>query len=188
MENRPYNLIYRVMHWSIAFCMLFILLTIFLRLTWMNKINVSEIIQEYLATTDQSLTEEQSIVLAKKIRKPMWDWHIYAGYVLVALYSIRLLLPFFGLMKFANPIKEGLSLKTKFQYWVYLIFYICVAISLTTGLIIDLGPKEYKKSMEAIHELSIYYLLAFIVIHFAGVLQAEFSNQKGIVSKIVSGK
>ena len=41
--------------------------------------------------------------------------------------------------------------------------------------------------MENIHVLGIYYLVAFIVIHVAGVLIAEFSDQKGIVSRIVSG-
>ena len=41
--------------------------------------------------------------------------------------------------------------------------------------------------MEEIHELSIYYLLAFIVIHFSGVLMAELGNQKGIISRVISG-
>jgi cytochrome b len=41
--------------------------------------------------------------------------------------------------------------------------------------------------MEEIHVLGIYYLIAFIAIHLAGVLIAEFTDQKGIVSRIVSG-
>jgi cytochrome b len=35
--------------------------------------------------------------------------------------------------------------------------------------------------------LSIYYLLGFIVLHIGGVLYAEFTTNKGIISKIVSG-
>src|SRR5690606_22813057 len=108
---------------------------------------------------------EQSIKLAKMIRKPMWEWHIYIGYVLVGLYAVRLFLPFFGQMKFANPQKKDLALKTKFQYWSYLVFYVCTGISLITGLVIEFGPKEWKQQTEEIHELSIYYLLAFIFIH-----------------------
>ena len=188
MENRTYTAIYRIMHWAIAICMLLLLLTIFLRLTWMNKNNVSDIIQDFLATTNVSLSEDETILLAKKIRKPMWDWHIYLGYALVGLYSIRMMLPFFGHMKFSNPFNKELSGKSKFQYILYFIFYVCVAISLITGLIIELGPKTLKKSMEAIHELSIYYLLGFIVLHIGGVLLAEFTSNKGILSKIVSGE
>jgi cytochrome b561 len=187
MKNREYSAIYRIMHWSIAICMTLLLVTIFLRLTWMNKNNVALIIQDYLATTDQKLTQDQLITLAKKIRKPMWDWHIYIGYALVGLYSIRMALPFFGQMKFSNPFNKDLGIKEKFQYWTYLIFYVCVAISLITGLIIVLGPKNLKEPMEEIHVLSIYYLLAFIVIHLSGIFFSELTTQQGLISRIVSG-
>lgn len=187
MKNREYSAIYRIMHWSIAICMTLLLVTIFLRLTWMNKNNVALIIQDYLATTDQKLTQDQLITLAKKIRKPMWDWHIYIGYALVGLYSIRIALPFFGQMKFSNPFNKDLGIKEKFQYWTYLIFYVCVVISLITGLIIVLGPKNLKEPMEEIHVLSIYYLLAFIVIHLSGVFFSESTTQQGLISRIVSG-
>lgn len=187
MKNREYSTIYRIMHWSIAICMTLLLVTIFLRLTWMNKNNVALIIQDYLATTDQKLTQDQLITLAKKIRKPMWDWHIYIGYALVGLYSIRIALPLFGQMKFSNPFNKDLGIKEKFQYWTYLVFYVCVAISLITGLIIVLGPKNLKEPMEEIHVLSIYYLLTFIVIHLSGVFFSELTTQKGLISRIISG-
>jgi cytochrome b561 len=90
-------------------------------------------------------------------------------------------------MKFQNPLVKNLSIKEKFQKWTYIIFYLCVVISLVTGLIIEFGSKELKKPMEEIHVLSIYYLVGFIIIHVAGVFVAEFTNQKGIISRIVSG-
>lgn len=188
MEKANYSNLYRIIHWTIAVSFLLLLFTIFLRLTWLNKFNVAAIIQDYLITTDQVLSQDQLIDLAKKIRQPMWDWHIYLGYVLVGLFSIRFLLPFLGYMKIQNPIRKELSIKEKFQKWTYIIFYICVIISLITGIIIELGPKDLKKPMEEIHILGIYYLVAFIVIHVAGVLMAEFTEQKGIISRIISGK
>lgn len=187
MENKTYSTAYRIVHWAIAISMILLLLTIFLRLTWMNKNHVADIIQNYLSTTDQTLSRDQAIILAKQIRKPMWDWHIYIGYVLVGLYSIRLVLPFFGQMQFSNPLKKELTIKAKFQYWVYIVFYVCVAVSLITGLIIEFGSKNLKKPMEEIHVLSIYYLLAFIFLHLGGVLLAELTTEQGIISKIVSG-
>ncbi|MBK7428266.1 MAG: cytochrome b/b6 domain-containing protein [Saprospiraceae bacterium] len=187
MENRNYPLVYRIMHWAIAFCMIFLLLTIFLRLTWMNKENVADIIQNYLSSTDITLSRDELIVLAKQIRKPMWNWHIYTGYVLTGLFCLRLALPFFGSMKFSNPLNKQLSAKVKFQYWVYLVFYACLSISLITGLIIEFGPKSMKGFMEEIHVLSIYYLVPFLIIHLGGVLIAEFTTHPGIISRIVSG-
>ena len=153
----------------------------------MNKNNVAAIIQDFLKDTDQTLSQDQLIVLAKTIRKPMWTWHIYLGYVLTALFSLRFILPFFGQMKFQNPFAKNLTFKEKFQKWVYIIFYLCVVVSLVTGLVIEFGPKDLKHTMEEIHVLSIYYLIGFIVIHLGGVLMAEFTNQKGIISRIVSG-
>jgi cytochrome b561 len=187
MTNRDYPVIYRIMHWAIALCMLFLLLTIILRSTWFDKNHLADIIQKYLATTDKSLSDDEINMLAKKIRKPMWDWHIYSGYVLTGLFSIRLLLPFFGKMKFSNPFNKELRLKEKFQYWVYLIFYMCLAISLITGLVMEFGPKSVKGIMENIHVLSIYYVIAFLIIHIGGVMMAELTNQQGIISRIISG-
>jgi len=187
MEKTKYSKVYRIIHWAIAASFLLLLITIFLRLTWMNKNNMAAIIGDYLKGTDQVLSQQQLIELAKKIRQPMWNWHIYIGYVLVGLYSIRFILPAFGHMKIPNPFGKNLSTKIKFQKWTYIIFYVCVIVSLTTGLMIEFGPKEFKEPMEDIHVLGIYYLIAFIAIHLAGVLIAEFTNQKGIISRIVSG-
>ena len=187
MEKTNYSKIYRIIHWAIAVSFLLLLITIFLRLTWMNKYNMAAIIEDYLISTEQSLSQDQLITLAKKIRQPMWNWHIYIGYVLVGLFSIRFILPAFGQMKIQNPLSKNLSTKKRIQKWTYFIFYVCVIVSLVTGLIIELGPKELKKPMEEIHVLGIYYLIAFIVIHFSGVLIAEFTEQKGIISRIVSG-
>ncbi|RXQ95633.1 cytochrome b/b6 domain-containing protein [Ancylomarina salipaludis] len=187
MEEKEYSKIYRIIHWAIAVSLVLLLATIFMRLTWMNKTNVANIIQDYLSGTDQVLSQKQLIVLAKKIRQPMWNWHIYIGYVLVGLFSIRFILPIFGYIKYQNPLRKNLTPKLRFQKGLYIIFYICIIISLATGLIIEFGPKTIKSLMEEIHVLSIYYLIPFIVIHWAGVFIAEFSDQKGIVSRMISG-
>ena len=175
------------MHWAIAISFMLLLITIFLRLTWMNKNNVSDIIQEYLKDQDMVLTQDQSIVLAKKIRKPMWEWHIYLGYVLTGLMIVRMLLPLFGEMKFQNPLAQNLSTKDKFKKWTYVVFYVCVIVSLITGLFLEFGPESLEHTMEDIHVLSLYYLIPFLVIHLAGILMAEFTEDKGIVSRIISG-
>lgn len=189
MQTRNYSKTYRILHWLIAFAFLLLLITIFLRKTWMEKNHVAEIIQTFLKDNGYAaLPQDEAISLAKKIRKPMWEWHIYLGYFLTGLYCIRLAVPFFGKMKFSSPFKAGLNTKTKFQFWVYLVFYACTAVSLITGLIIEFGPKAYKKPMEEIHELSLYYLLSFMILHFAGILIAEFTSNKGLISRIISGR
>ena len=186
--NKSYSKIYRLVHWAIAIIFMLLLITIFLRLTWMNKQHMADIIGSFLNENGQVLSEDELIVLAKQIREPMWQWHVYLGYVLVGLFSLRFALPFFGEMNIQNPFNKTLSTKEKFQRWVYVIFYVCVVVSLVTGLLIEFGPKEFKKPVEEIHELSIYYLLTFIGLHLCGVLLAEFTQQNGIISNIISGK
>lgn len=185
--EKSYSKTYRIIHWAIAISFMLLLITIFLRLTWMNKFHMADIIGLYLSEHELSLSEDQLIVLAKQIRRPMWQWHIYIGYALVALFSIRFILPAFGKMTFQNPFNKALSIKERFQYWVYIVFYVCVTASLITGLIIELGPKALRKQVEDWHKLSIYYLVAFIVIHLANVLIAEFTKHKGLISKMISG-
>ena len=187
MKTTNYSRIYRIIHWTVAITFLLLLITIFLRLTWMNKNNMADIIQNYLNGTDQSLSRDQIVAMAKQIRKPMWDWHIYLGYVLVGLFSIRFLLPLFGSMKFQNPLVKELTMKEKLQKWTYIIFYICVLVSLITGLLILWGPAEWKKLLEEVHVLGIYYLVGFIGIHLIGIIIAELTDQKGIVSRIIGG-
>lgn len=172
------------MHWAIAFCILFMLFTVFLRLTWLNKVNISEILGSELSQRDVNLSSEELQKIAKKIRKPMWNWHVYIGYVLIGLYAIRLILPFFGQMKFKNPLRQKTKGK-KFQQWAYLVFYVGLAVTLTTGFLLVNGSPAWKKGLESIHELSLYYILTFIVIHFTGILLAEYGSEKGIISRII---
>ncbi len=153
----------------------------------MNKYNVSEIIQSFLTKEGLLLSEDQTIVLAKNIRRPMWNWHIYMGYFLTGLFSIRFLLPFFGEMKFQNPLAKDQSNTLRIKKWTYIIFYICITITLTTGLVMEFSTKEFSKPFENIHVLSLYYLIPFIGIHLVGVLKAEFTDEKGIISKIIRG-
>jgi cytochrome b561 len=190
MENKNYSAHYRLIHWAIAICLVFLLITIFARVVWMDKSNIADIIERYFSTRDDidvTLSREHLIRIGKLIGLPMWRWHVFTGYILVGLFCIRMALPFFSQMKFSNPFDKKLTPKEKFQYWLYIIFYIGVAISLITGLFMEFGPRSWKLSMIKIHNLSNYYLIPFIIIHLGGVLLAEFTNQQGIISKIISG-
>ena len=188
LENKKFTLAHRLLHWLIAFAILFLMLTVFLRLTWMEKNNVAAILEENLKALNITLNHDDAIIIAKKIRKPMWDWHIYSGYFLIGLYALRLINLYFSGIIFPNPFQKSSSLKQKIQRWTYIIFYFLMSISLITGFFIVNGSPEYKDFLETIHVQSIYYVVLFIIIHMAGLLISELSNEKGIVSKMIHGK
>ena len=54
------------MHWAIAFTLLFILFTIFLRLTWLNRETVANIIKANLPA-DKTLSDKEIMTIARQI-------------------------------------------------------------------------------------------------------------------------
>lgn len=187
MQARPFDRTFRIMHWLLAILMFLLLVTIFLRLTWLEKYSVAEIINAYAADQQIDISQDQAVSLAKKIRRPMWQWHEWLGYAITAVYALRMLLPLFGRMRFASPKQAGLDGQTRFQYWVYLVFYVLLGASLTTGLLIEFGPDAWHEAMEDAHKLSIYYLVAYMVLHLGGVLLAELTTLPGLISRVISG-
>jgi cytochrome b561 len=187
VEQNRYTPTYRLLHWAIALCFILLLATIFLRLTWLNKHHVADIIGQFMRDQSPGLDEEARITLAKKIRKPMWEWHLYLGYALSGLFALRFSLPLVGKMRFQSPLQPALTPLERFKNWTYIVFYACVAVSLLSGLGMKFGPKDWEDGLEDLHVLSLYYLIPYLVLHLGGVLHAEFGKRKGIVSRIISG-
>lgn len=183
-----YPFAHRFLHWAIAIVMSFILLTILLRLGWMNKFHIAAILEENLNLYHIELGEAERIALAKKIRKPMWDWHIYSGYALIVLYVLRIVYNSFDGKGFFLPFRKGLLIHERVQSWSYLSLYLLIAGSLVTGMLIVHGPKSWKASLENVHQYSHYYLLAFIAIHFVGLYFNEISEKKGKVNRMITGQ
>jgi len=177
-----YTLTDRLLHWALAFAILFILLTVFLRLNWMEKNHVAGILMDKLSALDIIISKEQAIKIAKQIRKPMFDWHITIGYVTTGIFVLRMLFHIKN-KKSYNPQTS----KEKFQVWVYRIFYTLLGFTLTTGLYMEFGPDFLGDTVEEIHKLSLYYMIAFLFLHFGGIIIAELSTNKGIVSKMIGG-
>ncbi len=172
----------RILHWSLAFSILFILLTVFLRFNWMEKNHVAAILIDKLSLIDITISKEQAIKIAKQIRKPMFDWHIYIGYVATGIFVLRILY---------NSLHKNLFIpknsKEIFQLWVYRVFYIFLAITIITGLYMKFGSDFLNNFSEEIHKLTLYYIIPFLILHFAGILISELTTKDGIVSKMIGG-
>lgn len=187
MREKRFNLASRLIHWAIAFTFLYIMLTVLLRMGWMNKGNMGTIIHENLSEQKVTITPDDAMLIAKKVRRPMWETHIIAGYVLIGLFVLRIILTWVQGIGFANPLKKGVSQYEKFKAWVYIVFYLLLGTSLFTGIMLEFGPESIEHTMEDIHVLSLYYSIAFILLHTIGVLLADVKKERGIISKIISG-
>ncbi|HRN56686.1 MAG TPA: cytochrome b/b6 domain-containing protein [Agriterribacter sp.] len=190
-HNMAYTRAHRILHWLIAFTFLYILLTVWLRMDWMNKNNVGKIVADSLEKQHIHLSDEVAANIGRSVRRPMWDTHIYAGYVLLFLYIVRLVVMRIEGSVFSNPFSRKITNKERFRSAVYLVFYICLGTSLLTGGYIALIGKTYPsvyKAMKAVHVQSLYYSLAFIFLHLGGLVLAELGAGKGIISRMIHGK
>ncbi|MDD2798711.1 MAG: cytochrome b/b6 domain-containing protein [Bacteroidales bacterium] len=187
MESKNFSIVHRLLHWSIALAILVLVVTALLRMTWFDKHGVGQIIQDNLQLMNISLDNEHADVIAKRIAKPMWDWHIYTGYALIGLYILRMIHLFANGMQFPNPFDKSNTLKQKAQGVTYIVFYILLGITTLTGFLLLFGPTRFRYTSEIIHDQSIYYCLAFIVMHFGGIIVTELFLTRGVASKMIHG-
>ena len=187
LREKKFNLIHRLLHWTITSTILFLLFTVFLRSGWMNKKHIGEIVIQKLGESGYTISQKDAYGVGSAVRNSMWQWHTIFGYVLIGLYVIRMIVVAKQGLAYKNPLGAGLTSKEKFRSWLYLIFYFLLTITLVTGFVIVNGPKSMKEPMVFIHTKALYYVTAFIILHIAGVLIADGGEEKGIISKMVSG-
>lgn len=91
-------------------------------------------------------------------------------------------------IRFPNPFKGSQPIKERMQGFTYVYFYLFVFISVFTGICIEKDLlSAYHENIEAIHKWGIYWFPIFVFLHLIGIVIAEFSDKKGIVSKMISG-
>lgn len=183
-KKRKFTSIHRLLHWIIAVAMIVLFGTGFLRMYWMNKHKMVDII----ASKTQALPKEEMTEIAKAIRAPMFEWHVIFAYVMVAAFLLRIIYMITKGIKFPNPFNTKLQVKERLQGSVYLLFYFFVFVSIFTGVSLKQGFfPEYKDPIETVHKLGLYYFPIFIFLHFVGIVIAEYTDKKGISSKMIGG-
>ena len=88
------SLSFRIWHCLHAFVVLGLLATVLLRKTFLSWRTNSEILSTELSGMQIDVTAEQAKLLAKALRDPMWEWHIFLGYALAVLLIFRIALFF----------------------------------------------------------------------------------------------
>ena len=192
MVSKKWNLSFRLWHWLHAAVILGLLGTVFLRKTFLGWRTNSEILMQKLASFQIDITAEQAKVLAKAIRAPMWEWHIWLGYALAALVVWRIALFFTQSGKRNYMALQEENLHKKAVKLGYLVLYVVIAFMAVSGLVIHfyetLGlTKGTAHDIKELHELAYNVILIFVPLHIAGVVIADATEEKGIVSDMING-
>jgi cytochrome b561 len=186
-----YSLPFRIWHWLNAFVVLGLLVTVFLRKTFLSWRTNSEILMQKLSEMNIDITAEQAKILAKAVRAGMWEWHILLGYALAFLVLYRVVLFFTDSSQKQNF--ASLTLHKKIVHLSYYLFYAVILFMSVSGLVIHFYEllslsKDTAHDIKEVHELVYNFLLFFVPIHITGVIIAENGEEKGLISSMVNGK
>ena len=186
---KTYTVLHRVLHWIFAIFMLILFTTGFLRMYWMSKTVISDAVNKNTAIQSLNLDKKSLRAIVHSVQDPMFEWHVYAAYIITFAFIARVIYMFVKGIKFPNPFVKTTSTKAKFQGFMYLGFYVLIAVQIITGSILkfEIGSESLADLAETTHKLAVYWTPAFILLHLAGIAIAENTDRKGITSKMIGG-
>lgn len=190
-EKSEFPLVFRIWHWLNFVAISGLLGTFFLRKTFLNYRTNREIIREKISAAGQKISSELAESVAKAIRDPMWEWHILFGYTLAFLMIFRLIV-FFLKIKSGSAHRYAPAEK-KIMKLSYAGFYICASFMSVTGLLMVFKAQwGISKNVISVakdsHEIVMWAVLLFVILHLSGVLFSEFREKtRGLISRMISG-
>ncbi len=186
-----YRALFKLWHAFVAFVMLGMLSTVWLRKTFLNKKENGAMIMQKLDDLGIDIELSDAINIATSIRNVMWEWHIYLGYALAFLVIYRGFLYYFD-SRDKMSISE-VDLHKKVVRVLYLLFYVALLFITISGLLYnfheELGlAKDVSLNIKKFHKLLYNYFLFFVPLHIAGVVLADIIYKDGIPSSVVRKK
>ena len=198
----------RFWHWANALLISLQLITILFQKVIVNSRSAVPEFQQALSKDNVTITTQQGRAFAHIISERIWDWHIYFGWALVALWVLRLglqltgpselrfsarLLAVLRRYRLAPPAEKGKAGKILFAKTTYALFYLFLTIMVATGLILIFHNDvalfdQLEHTAEEVHNVTMYLIIGFIVLHVAGVVWAERKEDHGLISRMVGGE
>jgi len=209
--NRPnkikkYSSPLRLWHWINTIIISGSLITVLINSTVLDEGSNAGFLKDQLQKAGAQVTNEQTRPVAGALADSVWSVHIYFGYCLAALLLFRLVLEFFQLAdqtlltKIKTAYKDYFVIKkqrklARHEFVVkltYAAFYLLLLIMVVTGLTLAFKaqlhiPRATARTVKDVHGFCMYLVLAFIVVHLAGVFLAERKESPGIVSDMING-
>ncbi|HEX8428225.1 cytochrome b/b6 domain-containing protein [Hymenobacter sp.] len=196
----------RLWHWVNTLVVTGLLTTILFLFVIVKMRTVGPEFQKVLATEGITFTNQQVRGLTRIVSHRIWDWHIGLGVALSVLLVLRVALEFtqHGAQRFGAKLRQARflfrqaganlqdnchSLLVKYSY---VLFYVMLVVLVVTGLILIYADDvEFLHSIEhtvkEVHNFTMYLVLAFTIFHIVGVVYAELTKNRGIVSDMIHG-
>lgn len=203
---KKYSSSLRLWHWANSIVISGSLITVLINSTILDGRKTSALVNTELHNAGAAVTPDQARSVSHALGDSVWAIHTYFGYVLAGLLAFRLILEFFQLadQKFIGKIKTAYKdfviIKKQRQIarheltvkLLYAVFYLLLIIMAVTGLFLAFEDqlqayKSMRHTIKDVHGFCMYLIIAFIILHLAGVFLAERKDSKGIVSDMING-
>ena len=203
---QEHSVMIRVWHWLTFIIISGSMITVLINSTMTNQRKNIPMVQEQLKSRDIVVTEDQAFAVTREYEDKFWGVHKLLGYCLAFLLISRIIIELTqpGDEKINTRIKNALGLFRKKEgdwkeyrhymrvKYIYLLFYILLFCMAITGLELAFGrelgfSRDFSRTIREIHSLGQYIIYAFVVIHLCGVLIADITTNKGLVSGMING-
>jgi len=210
IESSPFiqkhSTLIRIWHWITFLVLSASMITVLINSTMLNPRDNIGLVQNQLKEKGVTVSEEQAFAVSHEYEDKMWDVHKWLGFglafLLISRVLIEITLP--SDEKMRTRIKNAIGLyklnnwkKAEYRHYlnvkkVYTLFYLILLLMALTGLGLafgrDLGfTREIHNAVKTIHSILQYCMYAFVLIHLIGVVIAENTKDKGIVSGMING-
>ena len=206
--TKDYRAPLRFWHWGSAFLIIAQLSTILFQKVIVNARSAVPEFQQALSKDNVVLTTQQARALTHIISERIWEWHTYIGLTLVGFWLLRVVLELRGPsdMRFsarllevarryrlAPPAEKGTAGKILFAKGTYALFYAFLAVMSLTGLVLTYHNEvaffdKIEHTAEEIHNVTMWLIIGFFVVHVAGVVWTEITKDHGLISRMVGGE
>lgn len=205
--TKDYRAPLRFWHWGNALLVTLQLITILFQKVIVNSKSAIPEFQQALSKDNVTITTQQGRAFAHIISERIWDWHKYFGWALVGFFVLRFVLQLMGpselrfsarllevarRYRLAPPADKSAAGKVLFAKSTYALFYIFLTIMVITGLILIYEDVAFLRPIhhlaEETHNVTMYLIIAFFVVHVVGVVWAEMTKDHGLISRMVGGE
>lgn len=181
-----------------------ILMVIFASTLFTTRGNIP-MVQQQVQQKGGTITPDQARAVTHEYSDMLWNLHKYIGFGLCFLLLVRIIIEvtYSTEKRLSGKIRRALAFQTSSpaqQYdkkhyimvkWGYVIFYALLTIMAITGLILAFEDVPFFRSIRhtttTIHKITQFVIYFYILSHIVGVIRADLTDNKGIVSAMING-
>ena len=194
----------RIWHWTTFLVLSASMITVLFASTMFSTKSNVPMVTEQIQGKGGTVTPVQARAVAHEYSDKLWMVHKYIGYGLSILLLFRIIIElvmskeqklYAKIMHVLKPAKVQYPDTDKKHYlfvkYGYLFFYTILLVMVITGLGLAYEDVPFLKSLHKpliqVHSVAQYLVYFYVALHIAGVIRAEVTGNKGIVSAMING-